>query len=258
MTILKELQIMEQRTNICKVVLLAALGVWLALGVGCSRDERPLVVYVGKGLDFPMEEVKQVFEKQHQENPLTIIYGGSETLLSTIQKTRKGDLFIPGSAGYISSAGDLVKEDRYVADHLPVFAVRADNPKNLQTFSDLLADGVKLAVGNKDMCAIGQVAEAIINASDRQAAFRDNIVITGTTVNELIKLVADGEVDAALVWADMLQWPEGKGLRRVEIPSAINTVEEIRIAVMTTSASPQSAALFANFLVTEGQAIFAR
>ncbi|MDH5298003.1 MAG: molybdate ABC transporter substrate-binding protein [Desulfobulbaceae bacterium] len=240
-----------------KVLLLAALGVWLALGIGCSRDNRPLVVYAGKGLDFPLEEVRQTFEQQHKI-PLTIIYGGSDTLLSTIQKTRTGDLFIPGSTNYLPRAGKLVKEERYVADHLPAFAVRADNPKNLQTFSDLLAHGVKIAVGNKDMCAIGKIAETIISASDQQAAFRNNIVITGTTVNELIKLVADREVDTALIWADMLEWPEGKELRLVEIPAGINKPEEIRVAVLTTSAAPQRAKLFADFLATEGKAIFVK
>jgi len=251
---------MHRETKTFRILLLATLALCLAIGTGgCSRSgiDHPLVVYSGKGLSNAMEEAKTAFQQRHKI-PVTIIYAGSDTLLSTIQRTRRGDIFIPGSATYIQRAGDLIRSDKYVADHIPAFIVRADNPKNLQTFADLLADGVKLAVGNKDMCAIGRVAEKIIAASDQQAAFRKNIVITGSTVNELLQLVNDREVDAALAWTDMLKWPGAAGLRGVAIPEAINSPKEIRVTVLAFSTDAQRAALFADFLTTEGKAIFTR
>ena len=93
-------------------------------------------------------------------------------------------------------------------------------------------------------------------ASGQQEAFRNNIVVTGSTVNELLNLVANQEVDAALVWTDMIQWPEAKGLKLITIPDAINTPKEIRVAILATSTNPKQAALFADFVATEGQKVF--
>ena len=248
---------MHTRRGIGSFILLALLGVTLVFGAGCSRETEPLVVYAGKGLKNAMDEVAQSFE-QRDGSPVSIIYAGSSILLTTLQKTRKGDVFVPGSSSYIKKAGELATTDQYVALHLPVFIVRVDNPKNLRTYSDLLAPGVRIAVGNKDMCAIGRVAEAILSDSDSQESFRHNIVITGSTVNELLHLVVHGEVDAALGWADMLQWPEAKELQPVAIPDSLNKPKEIRVAVLTTSIVPKRAARFADFVATEGRAIFTK
>jgi len=238
-------------------ILLLLLGVSLALIVGCNQKKTPLVVYAGKGLKKSMEEIRLAFEDRHHI-PLSIIYAGSDTLLTTIQKSKKGDIFIPGSAPYILELREQVAAIRPVAKHMPAFLVRADNPKQLRTFADLMAAGVKIAVGNKDMCAIGMVAESIIAASEQPETFRRNIVVTGSTVNELLNLVVTGEVDAALAWEDMLQWPEAKDLQPIAIPDAINAPEEIQIAILASSVNPKHAALFADFVATEGKASFAK
>jgi len=237
------------------LIFLTVLGLALILSPGCDRRVEPLVVYAGKGLTNAMEEVKLAFEQQDR-TPISIIYAGSDTLLTTLQQTRKGDVFIPGSPAYLKRAGSLSGNARPVALHVPAFVVRADNPKSLRAYADLLANGVRIAVGNKDMCAIGRVAENIIHDSDPRDSFQRNIVITGSTVNELLHLVVHQEVDAALIWSDMLQWPEAKGLQAITIPDAINKPKEIQVAVLTTSIDPKRAARFADFVAGKGRAIF--
>ena len=246
---------MRSRTRVGQFILFSVLGAVLTFGGGCSQEVEPLIVYAGKGLKSTMEEVKQSFEQQN-DDPISIIYAGSDTLLTTIQKTRKGDVFIPGSSSYVKRAGELAATNQYVAHHTPIFAVRADTPKNLRTYSDLLVPGVQIAVGNKDMCAIGRIGEAILNASAPQETFRPNIVITGSTVNELLQLVVAGEVDAALIWTDMLQWPEARELIPIAIPDDINESKEIRVVVLSTSTTPKRATRFADFVATEGRGIF--
>ncbi|MEN8169992.1 MAG: molybdate ABC transporter substrate-binding protein [Pseudomonadota bacterium] len=248
---------MHTRTRISQFILFAVLGIILALAGGCSQEVEPLVVYAGKGLKNAMEEVKQSFEQQ-EGIPITLIYAGSDTLLTTLQKTHKGDVFIPGSSSYIKRAGELATTDQYVAHHTPIFAVRANTAKSLHSYPDLLKPGVQIAVGNKDMCAIGRIAEAILSSSALQETFRPNIVITGSTVNELLQLVVDGEVDAALLWTDMLQWPEAKGLIPIALPDDVNKPKEIRVTVLSTSTSPNQAMRFADFVATEGQDIFTK
>lgn len=231
------------------------LGVIFALLGGCSQETEPLVVYAGKGLKNAMEEVKQSFELQ-DGTTVSIIYAGSDTLLTTLQNTHKGDILIPGSSSYIKKAGELVTADHFVAHHVPGFAVRADTSKNLRTYTDLLVPGVRIAVGNKNMCAIGRVGESILNDCESISSFRNNIVVTGSTVNELLRLLINKEVDAALIWSDMLQWPEATELQHIPLPDDINKPKEIWVAVLSTSTDPERASRFADFVASEGKAIF--
>lgn len=237
------------------ILLIVITGASVSNLSGCDKKERSLLVYAGKGLRIAMEDVKQAFEQKHGIR-VNIIYAGSNTLLSTIQKTKKGDVFVPGSLAYIKEAGDLVAHSQYIALHIPAFSVRTDNPKAIRSFNDLLPAGIRIAVGNKDMCAVGKVAEKIISDAGEEAEFAKNIVVTASTVNELIKLVIQKEVDAALIWKDMLEWPEAKELKMIEIPSAINRANEIHAAVLTTSTDRKSADLFVDFIANEGKILF--
>ena len=223
---------------------------------GCDRKDQEIVVFSGKGLMKPMEDVKLGFENKYKDIQVNIIYGGSETLLETLKKTKKGDVFIPGSISHIQEAGDLVLSHQHVAQHKPVFSVRKDNPYKIKSLEDLLNPGVKIAIGNKEMCAIGKVSEDIFEASPRRNDFINNIAITATTVNELLDLVLQEEVDASLIWSEMSLWPEAKDLLMIEIPPDINKVEEIHIAVLATTKSRKNAVLFSDFVAKESQSIF--
>ncbi len=58
------------------------------------------------------------------------------------------------------------------------------------------------------------------------------------------------------MWQDLLAQPEYQDLRRVEIPSVLNAIQEIHIAILTISQNKKTAQLFADFAASEGKAIF--
>ena len=238
------------------ILLIVITGAYVSFLSGCDKGEKSLIVYSGKGLKNAVEDVKQAFEQKHKIK-LYIIYAGSYNLLETIQKTKKGDIYIPGSLAPVKKAGDLVAHSQSIAAHVLAFAVRMDNPKNIQSYNDLSRAGINIAVGNKDMCAAGKVAEKIMKGS-KDIEFKKNITITGSTVNELLDLVVQKEVDASLVWIDMLIWPEAGVLKLVELPPAINKIQTIPVAVLTTTTDRKSADLFADFMATEGKLIFTK
>lgn len=231
------------------------LSLILGLASGCIQEPDPLVVYAGKGLKHAVDEIKQNFE-QLEGIPVSVVYAGSETLLTTIRKTGKGDVFIPGSPGYIKEAGELVIDDHIVALHVPTFVVSAAAADRLHTYTDLLEPGVRIAIGNSHMNAIGRIAESIDKNAPPQQRFSSNIVVMASTVNELLELVADGEVDAAMIWKDMMQWPIAQGLMQVEVPKEINKPKEVRVATLSSSLDGKRAALFADYVATEGSKIF--
>lgn len=222
----------------------------------CNRQEETLTIYAGKGLKRAVDEAITRYQKV-QGKQVSVIYAGSQTLLDALQETRKGDIFIPGSKVYLEKAGDLVKRSVYLGEHVPTFVVRAES-RTLVHFSDLSRPGVRIAVGNAKMAAIGRVSEKILAKTNAPDNFRSNIVITATTVNELLQLVNERKVDAALVWKDMLTWDGAAQLRQIPIPADVNQARQIWAAELTTSQAPGQAAAFLDLMAKEGKQIFSR
>jgi len=222
---------------------------------GCAEKPERFFVYSGKGLKKPMEDIRVAFEQKYHIKP-EIIYAGSITCLNTIKQTEKGDVFIPGSTLVIKEAGALVDNHQYVALHVPVIAVHKDNPKNIHTFNDLAVPGVRIAIGNAKMCSMGKVADIILGKSNLKDQLTQNIVIKTSTVVEVTDLLVQKEVHAGIVWQDLLVIPEYQDLRGIEISSALNAIREIHIAVLTISQNKNAAQLFADFVASEGKAIF--
>jgi len=228
--------------------------IWLA---GCSQQPAPLVVYAGKGLKNAVEEVVKTFEQQNNLQ-VSVIYAGSNTLLNTLQETQKGDVLIPGSRSYVAKAGELATRSQYVAKHVPTFVVNPISDNTLTTYADLLADNVRIAVGNEKMAAIGRVAKDMIENTPDSENFGKNIVVKASTVNELLTLVAERKVDAALVWTDMMSWETARGLALIPVPGHINRIKEIWVAELSTSNNSEQAATFADYVAGPGKALFAK
>ena len=239
------------------IFLILLFGFLMAISSSCEKKDQELIVYSGQGLKNVMNELIPDFENKHNLR-LKVIYAGSETLLEAIAKSKRGDVFIPGSDKFIDKAGGLVLSHQYVALHIPTIVIHNGNPKNITSFEDLLEPGVKIAVGNKKMCAIGRVSDEIIKASPGKDKFIENITITASTVNELLDLVLYKEVDAALVWSDMKLWRKAKDLRFIELPPGINKTEEIQIAVLSTTTDKKNSSVFADFVATEGRKLFTK
>ena len=239
----------------CLYLVLFILSTAIGLNA-CTDVNEPLVVYSGKGLKKAMDEVEQVFEQQHGI-PVEITYAGSNSLLKTLLATHKGDVFLPGSVGYIKKLGDLAVNPQYVARHTPGFIVRKDTTMSIDNYNDLLKPGVRIAIGNKDTCAIGKVGNAILMAASTEQSFQPNVVVSGSTVNELYNMVKDAEVDAALVWKDMVKWPYSNNLKYVALPEHLNKKKEIWVTALSVSTAPEKANLFADFVASaSGQSIF--
>lgn len=237
--------------------ILTALMLLLFSISGCRGNDDPLIVYSGKGLKLPMDEIAAAYEEQ-TGTPVEIIYAGSNTLLSTIKKTQSGDIFVPGSQAYITNAGELITSHEFVGHHTPTIAVSQKMASKILEIEDLSKPGTKIATGNADMAAIGRITDAILKKMPPEESFQGNIVVKASTVNELIQLVIDGEVDAALIWRDMLSWDGADNLTELTIPAEYNAIKEIRAGILSTTASPKQAKKFLEFMQADGRRVFAQ
>ena len=230
-------------------------GFIIMIGAGCTQPQDSLIIYSGKGMKHAVEAASRQYEQQTGV-PVSVIFAGTNSVFKTLMTSQQGDVFIPGSKRYIDKAGKLVSHSRFIAHHIPIFVVRADNPKNLKHYTDLLQPGVTIGIGDQKIAAIGQVAQSILKKTHTGNTFQHNISLKGSTVNELLEFVSNGQVDAAIVWGDMLTWNNAQNLSGIEIPATINTPKEIWAAQLSVSRQPEKAADFVKFMSTSGQVFF--
>ena len=244
-----------RRTVLAGLVLLAVMAATVGLlGAGRAPAEH-LDVLCGAGLIKPMDELCLAFEEE-QGIAVRVSYGGSGMLLGAFAAGQPCDLFMPGASRHVEDAagrGWVVAETRRdVVYHVPVIAVPFDNPAGITGLADLARPGVRVALGDPKACAIGGVAERIFEQNDLTEGVHANVRVRTATVNELLVYLTVGQADAAILWQDLLNWPESAGkLKSIEIPPEQNVIRTIAAARATDSARPELADAFLQFITSD-------
>lgn len=128
-----------------------------------EQEKTQLTVYAGAGLKKAMEKIKPAFEAM-EDVEINYVYAGSGQLISQIETSQKGDVFIVGSEATYDLAKDQgnAEQSVLIAHHTPGISVQKGNPKNIKSLKDLTQDGLKVALGDKDANAVGKTATKII------------------------------------------------------------------------------------------------
>jgi molybdate transport system substrate-binding protein len=214
-----------------------------------------ILVFSGAGLKTPMEEIGQVFAQRYGIT-VQYNYGGSGTLISQMNLTRKGDVFIPGSTVEFSTARNQGLVDAYqlVAYHVPVIAVQKGNPKNITTLQDFARPGLKVVLGDANATAIGKAGTKMFGKYNITDAVEKNVVTRTPTINELTVIMNTGTADAALLTLDQINT---QTMDAIPIPASDNAVLIIPVGVTAFTKNPENARQFVDFVASdEGKAIF--
>ncbi|WZL73879.1 molybdate ABC transporter substrate-binding protein [Clostridiaceae bacterium 35-E11] len=221
-----------------------------------NEETKSLLVYSGAGLRKPMDEIGKIFQEKYNVE-VQYTYGGSAQLLSQIELSGKGDVFIPGSAFYYEEADQkgLVDERHHVAYHIPVIVVSKDNPKDIKRIEDLGKEDVKLVLGDEKACAIGKVSKKMLEKNELYDQVTKNRVASTATVNELLIYITMKQADATIMWEDNVEGVEDVEI--VAIPEEKNDIKTIPIATVKNSSNKDLAQNFVDFVVShEGKNIF--
>ncbi|MDK2890053.1 MAG: molybdate transport system substrate-binding protein [Methanoculleus sp.] len=216
-----------------------------------------LLVYCGAGMREPMDEIAAAFTNQ-TGIPINFIYGGSNTILTQMNLTKMGDVYMPGATAYFDSARNmgLVENESLVVYHVPVIAVPKGNPASITSLEDLAKPGVRVVLGDNPATAIGQLSDKLLAKNNLLEDVEKNVVSRCGTVNELLVYISMGQADAGIIWED-LYVPEKMDL--VYIPNKDNMAKIVPIGVLTASEHPNEAEQFTAFVVSdEGKEIFTR
>ena len=201
-----------------------------------------------------MEEIETEYEAETGRN-VEIRYDASQTLLSSIEVSRSGDLYLPADAGYLT----LAKEKGLSAEVIPVarqkgvIAVRKGNDKNIQTFADLLNPDIVLVQANPDATAIGKVTRRELKKQDLWEQLDKATTAYRGTVTEVANDLLVDAADVGIVYDAVLHtYP---GLEFISIPELKGTESRIGITVIADSKQPAAALHFARYVAARDRGL---
>jgi molybdenum ABC transporter molybdate-binding protein len=219
---------------------------------GASKQE--LFMYCAAGMRYPMEEIAKQYKDEYGVD-VQLQYGGSNTLLSQLEVSRTGDLYLAGDDFYtlLAQQKGLVEERIPLARMRPVIAVRSDHSKRIASVDDLLADDVKVALGDPDAAAIGKKTRQLLSASGKWPELQKRVTVFKPTVNDVANATKLGSVDAGIVWdSTAAQYHD---LRAVRVPELDVGAANIEVAVVSNSKSPTAALRFARYVAASDKGL---
>lgn len=207
----------------------------------------PIVFYCAAGMKPPVVEIVKAYQDEYGVE-VQVQYGGSGTLLSNLQISPKGDLYLAADQSYIDIANEkgLTAESIPIAELTPVIAVKKGNPKNIASIHDLLRDDVKVALANPDAASVGKVTKELLENAGVWAQLNPKVKVFKPTVNDIANDVKIGIVDAAIIWDSVAnQYPE---LEVIHSPELSKGKQTTTIAVLQNTENPTAALKFARYL----------
>jgi len=191
------------------VLLLIGMTVLLA----CQKNEknRPesITIFCGSASKPPMEEIAAQFERERKVK-VNMIFGGSGTLLSQMELSKRGEIYLPGSPDYIIIGERkkllIEKSDRIVAYLVPAIITPGGNPAGIHSLEDLTRPGVRVAIGNPETVCLGLYGIEILEKSGLLKGVMGNVVTFAASCEETANLAALSKVDAILGWSVFHSW----------------------------------------------------
>lgn len=233
------------------VVVVAFVGALVAIGdaseTGGGEGGSTIEVLCAAGIRPVVERAADQFEDETGV-AVRVQYGGSGSLLATIQVSGRGDLYIAADGSFVrtAEARGLVVEAVTLARMVPVIAVAEGNPKDVRTLGDLLRKDVEFAMANPSAAAIGNVTKAAMVELGQWDAIKEACRVFKPTVNDVAADVKLGTVDAGIVWdATATQM---SGIEGVRVPDFDGLIGIVEAGVLASSKHREAAAAFARYL----------
>ncbi|MGI9468268.1 MAG: substrate-binding domain-containing protein [Rubripirellula sp.] len=247
-------------------MLVVMLGSVVVLGVmiwmlqsGSQRKNspestEPLMFFCAASNRAVMEKIVSDYKEEYGRE-IDLQYGGSQTLLSQLEVTGAGDLYLPADDSYLNTAKEmnLISEVLPIAKMEVVVAVRKGNPKSIQKLEDLLREDVKLVQANPDATAVGKVTRRMLKESGQWDALDQSTTAYRTTVTEAANDLLVGAADAAIVYDAVLHtYPD---LEFVKLPEFAAGTSLVALGVTQQTKQPSAALHFARYVTARDRGL---
>ncbi len=207
----------------------------------------PVLLYCAVANREAIEAIRADYQREFGRE-VEIQYGPSQTLLSSIEVSGTGDLYLPADESFLTLGKEkgLIEETIDIARMQAVLVVRRDAAERFQTFDDLLADDVRLVQASPDASAIGKMTRQALERAgfwERLDAATDAY---RTTVSEVANDVLVGAADVGIVYDAVLHgYPD---LKAVQLDVLEPIESPVTIGVISSSRQPSAALHFARYV----------
>ncbi len=267
---------MESFVKSCvkKIKLALLLSVMMLFAAGCGGNaanngdvkedaqeppeaKEPLFAYVGAGLKEPVTELAQMYEQETGVH-VEMNFNNSGALLSQLDTTKKGDIYMPGGMPFVEQAkagGHIEEVVGPVAYHVPVIAVPKGNPAQISSVQDLTKPDVKIIMPEKEATALGKTAFKMFDKLGIAQEVEKNVLTYVETAPKIPATLIMGQGNAGIAEYSNISKNLDK-LELIEIDPAVNMVDEIPCASLIYSTQKEQTKDFLEFMAEQGPVIF--
>ncbi len=235
-------------------LLMAGSGEQMPDGSATRRNGSSLMLYCAASNRAVMESIRKAYETEHGVR-IDVQYGPSQTLLSSIEVSRSGDLYLPADDSYLVLANEknLIAEVLPIAKMKAVVAVAKGNPKAIESYPDLIRDDVRLILASPETAAIGKVSRDALRETGRWRAVRRACTAFRASVNEVAADVAIGAADAGIVYDAVLHTYQHVDF--IELPELSRAASDLAVGVLRTTKQHDAALHFARYVAAEDRGL---
>jgi molybdate transport system substrate-binding protein len=236
---------------VISIVAVTGLGAALVLsdwGKPEGQSENRLIVQCAASQRVPVAEIADAYQTKFGV-PVEVRYGASDALLSAVQMTGQGDVFLPADESYVIEAQrlDLVSETFPITRMHAVLAVAAGNPKAIRTWSELTSGKIRIAQANT-AAAIGKMTRDHLAKIGQWNDLKSKTTVELGTVTDVANAVKLKSVDAGIVW-DAVARPMSE-VEMIELPELSGIEARVVVAIMKRSSRVDEASRFAFYLAS--------
>lgn len=222
-----------------------------------QRSEKPeIVAFCGAAAAPVYREAAVLFESRYGVR-VVVNLGGSGALLSAMEITKTGDVFIPGSPEYLILANKrgvvnfTESPPKILAYLVPAIIVQKGNPLNITSLEDLARPGIRVGIADVESVCVGLYAKELLEKNGLWENVSKNIVTYAASCEATAQLIYVGAVDAVIGWHVFYYWnPDKADIIWIE-PTKIPKIGYIAGAVTTYAKDKALAEKFLEFLTSE-------
>lgn len=225
-----------------------------------GKSDKELLVFCGITMIDPVQELMDIFSKEHGVRTM-MSYGGSADLMKSIILNKTGDIYFPGNKSFIDEGEqkDIILDSKQVGVNQAAFLVTKGNPKGLTgDIKELLRSDLHIAIGHPELGSIGKEARRILQAAGIYDEVVEKAAMLQPDSRTLTKVLLEEKVDVVLNWKAVRFIPENKDkMDVVPIKNEAAPAHPLVMAVTTYSADPDIARAFLELCNSErGRVVF--
>lgn len=218
-----------------------------------AEPSETLTIAAANSLREALRNVLPLFEAQHPDINVRVVYGPSQTLRDQIAQGAPVDVFLPSlfeEIEQLEKKGLVIQGTKRVyAGTTLVLITNAALPAPIGVIQDLHKTPIRrIAVGDPKTASVGKVAAQFLKSSDLEPRLKSQYVY-GAHSKAVLDLVANGEAEIGVVYrTDVISNPKV----RIIDTAPVGSHNPIRygIATVWTSRNISAAKDFTEFLLT--------